>query len=368
MSITAAPPQRPPANATDARVGVLVTNLGTPEAPTSRAVRRYLAEFLSDRRVVELPPLLWQPILRGIILRVRPRRSAALYRRIWTDQGSPLLAISRRQRQALEQLLAGQYPCDTPVVLGMRYGRPAIGEALMTLQMSGVNRLLILPLYPQYSATTTASTFDAVVAVLKTWRVIPELRFINDYHDEPQYIEALVATVQAAWKTHTPAERLLFSFHGLPERYVQAGDPYRDRCETTARLVAERLQCPADRWAVAFQSRIGREPWLQPYTDQLLSQWGSTGVASVEVICPGFAADCLETLEEIAETDRQIFLSAGGKAFRYLPALNDRPDHIRALADRVLRATADWRQEPASSVSPDPDIVATRGFGPRSRQ
>ena len=323
---------------------MLVTNLGTPEAPTPAAVRRYLAEFLSDRRVVDLPPVLWQIILRGIILRVRPRRSAALYRRVWTDEGSPLLVISRRQAQALQKLLMGKFPGSTPVVLGMRYGRPAIREALDSLRRSGVRRLVILPLYPQYSATTTASTFDAVAAALKTWRVIPELRFISDYHDRCPYIDALAASIRDGWKTQSPADRLLFSFHGLPERYARAGDPYKTQCETTARLVADRLQWPPQRWAVAFQSRIGREPWLRPYTDQLLRKWGNTGVASVEVICPGFAADCLETLEEIAQTDRDIFLSSGGKAFRYLPALNDRPDHMAALADRVLSATRDWRE------------------------
>lgn len=329
--------------------GVLITNLGTPEAPTPSAVRRYLAEFLSDRRVVDLPPLLWQIILHGLILRIRPRRSAALYRRIWTDEGSPLLVISRRQAQALQRLLSGKFPGMTPVVLGMRYGRPAIRDALNTLRSAGVRRLLILPLYPQYSATTTASTFDAVASVLKTWRVIPELRFISDYHDQRPYIDTLAASIRHGWNSEPPAERLLFSFHGLPERYARAGDPYRTQCETTARLVAERLQWPPERWAVAFQSRIGRQPWLRPYTEQLLKEWGSAGVASVEVICPGFAADCLETLEEIAETDREIFLSAGGKTFRYLPALNDRPDHIDALADRVLSATRDWREGDAST-------------------
>jgi ferrochelatase len=344
MSLTAAPAADPHAAPKGARVGVLITNLGTPDAPTAAAVRRYLAEFLSDRRVVDLPPLLWQIVLRGIILRVRPRRSAALYRRIWTDDGSPLLVISHRQAQALRERLTGQFPGNCPVVLGMRYGRPAIRDALDSLRDSGVRRLLILPLYPQYSATTTASTFDAVAAVLKTWRVIPELRFITHYHDQPRYIDALAATIRDNWQTQSPAERLLFSFHGLPERYARAGDPYRAQCETTARLVAHRLQWPPERWAIAFQSRIGREPWLRPYTDQLLREWGNTAVASVEVICPGFAADCLETLEEVAQTDRDLFLSAGGKAFRYLPALNDRPAHIEALADRVLSATHDWRK------------------------
>lgn len=343
MSITTAPFTARRANSKDTRVGVLVTNLGTPEAPTPAAVRRYLAEFLSDRRVVDLPPVLWQIILRGIILRVRPRRSAALYRRVWTDQGSPLLVISRRQTQALQTALTGKFPGSTPVVLGMRYGRPAIREALESLRNSGVGRLVILPLYPQYSAPTTASTFDALAATLTTWRVIPELRFISDYHDQHPYIDALTASIRDGWQTQPPSDRLLFSFHGLPERYVRAGDPYKIQCERTARLVADRLQWPADRWAIAFQSRIGREPWLRPYTDELLRDWGATGVASIEVICPGFAADCLETLEEIAQTDREIFLSAGGKAFRYLPALNDRPDHIAALADLVLSATRDWR-------------------------
>lgn len=334
-------------------VGVLISNLGTPAAPTAAAVRRYLAEFLADRRIVERPRLLWWPILHGIILRIRPRRSAALYRKIWTAAGSPLLAISQRQAQALEKGLRGQYPAEVTLVLGMRYGQPSVANALTALRARGVRRLLVLPLYPQYSATTTASTFDAVAAVLKTWRFLPELRLINQYHDHPGYIGSLAASVRSAWKTQPPIERLLFSFHGIPERYARAGDPYPIQCETTARLVAERLNLPANRWAIAFQSRLGREPWLRPYTDQLLQQWGQTGVASVAVICPGFAADCLETLEEIAHTDRELFLAAGGKAFRYLPALNDRPEHIEALTQLMLRATQDWREQPltANSVS-----------------
>jgi len=321
--------------------GVLVTNLGTPDAPTPTALRRYLAQFLWDPRVVEFPRPLWWLILR-IILRIRPRRAARSYARIWTEEGSPLLAISRRQAAALQAALQEHFGGPVEVMLGMRYGHPSIGEALEQLRSRGARRLLVLPLYPQYSAATTASTFDAVADVLKSWRWIPELRFVQHYPDDPGYIAALAASIREHWAEHGRADRLLFSFHGVPRRYLHAGDPYHCECQRTARLLAEALELPDTSWQVTFQSRFGREEWLQPYTDETLKSLPGQGIRSVQVVCPGFSADCLETLEEIAEQNRDFFLGAGGERYEYIPALNDRPDHIEALARLVGRHTGGW--------------------------
>ncbi|HQU16356.1 MAG: ferrochelatase [Chromatiales bacterium 21-64-14] len=335
-----------------ARTGVLVSNLGTPDAATPAALRRYLSEFLSDPRVVELPRGLWLPLLHGVIAPLRGRHAARLYRRVWTPEGSPLLAIARRQAQALETELAARLPGPVPVALGMRYGNPALPTALDMLRRAGVRRLLLLPLYPQYSATTTASTFDAVAAVLGTWRWMPELRTIMSYHDEPGYITALAKSVRHHWAQHGEAERLMFSFHGLPRRNLTAGDPYHCQCHKTARLVAEALALPPERWQVTFQSRFGRAEWLQPYTDHTLRAWARQGVKSVEVLCPGFSADCLETLDEIAELNRRWFLEAGGATFHYIPALNDQPSHVRMLADLVTRHLQGW---PDTDPGDDPE-------------
>ena len=323
--------------------GILVINLGTPDAPTPRAVRRYLAEFLSDPRVVEAPRIIWWLVLRAFILPLRPRRSAAAYRKVWTDEGSPLLTASRRQVSALEKALKPHFENGLALTLGMRYGNPSVASAMESLRLAGASRMVVLPLYPQYSGTTTASTFDAVASVLCRWRWLPELRFINHYHDHDQYIAAVADSVRDAWAESGRSERLLFSFHGIPRRYSEAGDPYPAQCHASAVLVADRLELPRESWAIAFQSRVGREEWLRPYTDQLLEQWAAAGIRSVDVVCPGFAADCLETLEEIAMENRDRFLEAGGADFRYIPALNDRPAHIDALADLVLGATQDWR-------------------------
>lgn len=344
-------------------VGVLLTNLGTPDAPTPAAVRRYLAEFLWDPRVVEIPRLPWWLILHGIILRVRPTQSARKYQVIWTPEGSPLLAISRRQAAAVAATLAERVPGPVRVAVGMRYGNPSIPSALAELRAAGVRRLLILPLYPQYSATTTASTFDAVAAELRRWRWLPELRLITHYHDDPGYLDALASSIRAARADH-PGERLLFSFHGLPKRNLLAGDPYHCECHKTARLVAERLGLPADRWAVAFQSRFGRAEWLKPYTSVLLADWAHAGVQSVDVVCPGFAADCLETLEEIALENREVFLDAGGARYRYLPALNEAPAHIEALAELIGVHAAGW---PEFTAGYDPEAIAAERIARRER-
>jgi len=324
--------------------GLLLVNLGTPEAPTTAAVRRFLAEFLADPRVIELPRPLWRLLLHGVVLRIRPRRSAAAYRAVWQAEGSPLLAIAERQAAALARELAARGLAPVEVALGMRYGRPSVREALEGLHAAGARRLLVLPLYPQYSATTTGSTFDAVSAVLSGWRWLPELRFLTHYHDHPPYLDALAASVRERWRAQGPSERLLFSFHGLPKRYFLAGDPYYCQCHKTARLVAERLALPDETWALAFQSRVGREPWLAPYTDEMLPVWAREGVRSVTVLCPGFSADCLETLEEVDIRYRELFLESGGERFDYVPALNDRAEHVRALADLVAAQLAGWQE------------------------
>lgn len=333
-------------------LGVLLLNLGTPDAPTVPAVRRYLAEFLADPRVVELPRPLWWMILNGVILRVRPQRSARAYQSVWTEQGAPLLAISKRQAAALQERLDGRLHGPVRVELAMRYGNPSVPAALARLRGANVRRLLVLPLYPQYSATTTASCFDAVTRELRTWRWVPEVRFVNQYHDEPGYIAALAASVRRHWSEHGEAQRLLFSFHGIPREYFENGDPYHCHCHKTARLTAEALGLDAQRWQVSFQSRVGNKEWLRPYTDELLKEWGGEGVASVQVLCPGFSADCLETLEEVAVENRGYFLGAGGKEYGYIPALNDDAEHMDMLADLVRRHTAGWPEVEGGDRAP----------------
>ena len=317
------------------RTGILLTNLGTPDAPTTAAVRRYLREFLSDRRVVEAPRLIWWLVLNLIVLPFRPRRSARLYAKIWTSEGSPLLTIGERQAEALREELAGRLDTPLAVALGMRYGNPSIPSALRSLQEQGCRRVIVLPLYPQYSASTVASTFDALTAELARWRALPSLVLVSGYHDRPGYIRSLASSIREFWAAHGQADRLLMSFHGIPVRYADAGDPYPDECRTTAALLARELGLDDGSWQLAFQSRFGREEWVQPYTVTTLEKWGAEGLDSVDVVCPGFPADCLETLEEIALTNREVFRSAGGGAYRYIPALNDRDDHISVLADIV---------------------------------
>jgi protoporphyrin/coproporphyrin ferrochelatase len=329
-------------------LGILVTNLGTPDAPTAAALRRYLAEFLWDPRIVEIPRPVWWMILHGVILRTRPKRSAHAYQSIWTNEGSPLLVIARRQAAALQAALTQQHGGSIKVALGMRYGNPSIADALDELRKANVQRILVFPLYPQYAAATAASTFDAVAAAFKTWRWIPELRMITHYHDDPAYIKAVATSVKEHWAQHGQAEKLLFSFHGIPKRCLLAGDPYHCECHVTARLIAEQLELPPERWQLAFQSRFGREEWLKPYTDKTLESFGKAGIKSVDIVCPGFSADCLETLEEMAMLNRGVFLKAGGERYNYIPALNDRPDHIQALAALVSRHINGWQD--ASTV------------------
>ncbi|MGD8175787.1 ferrochelatase [Marinimicrobium sp. ARAG 43.8] len=314
------------------KTGVLLTNLGTPDAPTTSALRRYLAEFLSDPRVIELPRLLWKLILHGIILRVRPRKSAEAYASVWTDEGSPLLRISKSQCDAVQRALGEQ----AVVKLGMRYGNPSIASALREFQALGIRRIVVLPLYPQYAAPTTGSTFDALADELKSWRWVPSVSFINGYVDNPLYISALAQSVQDHINAHGQPDRILFSYHGMPKRYLDNGDPYYCLCRKTTRLVREKLGLDQERCLTTFQSRFGREEWLKPYTDDTLKRLPGEGAKHIAILSPAFSADCLETLEELEVENRAYFMEAGGETYHYIPALNDRDDHIAALVD-VLR-------------------------------
>lgn len=321
---------------------IVLVNLGTPDGPDTRSVRRYLAEFLADPRIVELPRWLWRTVLHGVILRVRPARSAELYAKIWTPAGSPLATGTAELATQLQETIRTRRPGPLLVRHAMRYGGPTIRGVLRELARENVRRVLVLPLFPQYSATTTASVFDAVGRELSGWRWLPELRFVADYHAEARYIEALARSVEAHWRHQPRAPRLLLSFHGIPERYFRAGDPYFCQCQATARRLRERLGLEEDALIVAFQSQVGRARWLQPYTEQVLSELPATGVKHVQVLCPGFAVDCLETLEEIAIRNHARFLQAGGERFEYIPALNAGTDHVNALAELALRHGQGW--------------------------
>ena len=324
------PPVKPP------RIGVLLINLGTPDAPEAAAVRRYLAEFLSDPRVVEIPAFAWKPILHGIILRIRPRKSAHAYSQVWTNEGSPLAVIARRQSELLRQRLSQ----DVQVEYAMRYGRPGIAEAIEEMTSAGCDRILVAPLYPQYCAATTATAIDAVFGVLARMRVQPAMRTLPPYYDDPIHIEALHGYLsrQIAALDFKP-ERLLLTFHGMPQRTLELGDPYHCHCQKTARLVGEALGTSVD---VAFQSRFGRAKWLEPATDRMLAEYPGRGVKRIAVAAPGFAADCLETLEELGIRGRETFMEAGGEQFALLECLNDSDEGIAMLERLVTRELAGW--------------------------
>ncbi|MBK8526679.1 MAG: ferrochelatase [Rubrivivax sp.] len=324
-----------------ARTGLLLVNLGTPDEASAPALRRYLAEFLSDRRVVEIPRLLWWPILHGIILRLRPARSAAKYATVWLPEGSPLAVWTERQTRALEVEL-GRRGHTIDVHHAMRYGQPALPRVMDQMRAAGVTRVLVLPMYPQYAAATTGSVADALHRWALQARWVPELRTLSQYHDDPGYIDALAARLRRHWQQQPAAERLLLSFHGLPERSLHLGDPYHCQCHKTARLLRERLGLAPEQVVVTFQSRFGKAQWLQPYTEPTLQALGAQGVRSVDVMCPGFVADCLETLEEISQEARTAFLRAGGQDFRYVPCLNDEPDWVAALATLAERHLQGW--------------------------
>ena len=324
-----------------ARLGVLLANLGTPDEPTTAAVRRYLAEFLWDPRVIEAPRALWWLILNGVILRTRPKRSAHAYQQVWTPQGSPLLVESRALTEGLAARLGRRFGDRVRVELAMTYGNPSIPDALERLRRDNVQRLLVLPMYPQYSATTTASIFERVTAELSRWRWLPELRMVNQYWEENAYIAAVADGIATHWEQHG-RKHLLFSFHSIPKRYFLAGDPYHCFCQGTARRVAARLGLAEGEWSLGFQSRFGREEWLKPYVDLLLNDYAQAGPKRVTVVCPGFATDCLETLEEINMQNREAFLSNGGEAFDYAPCLNSSEPHVALYEQIVLRHAQGW--------------------------
>ena len=316
------------------KTGILLANLGTPDAPTPGAVKRYLRQFLSDKRVVDTSRLLWWPLLRGVILPIRSPRVAKLYQSVWMEEGSPLMVYSRRQQQAL----AARLP-DTPVALGMSYGSPSLASAVDDLLAQGVEHIVVLPLYPQYSCSTVAAVWDELARILAKKRAIPGISFIRDYAEHPDYIHALAASVRASFAVHGEPDLLLLSYPGIPQRYANQGDDYPQRCRDTTRELVSALGLPPERVMMTFQSRFGREPWLTPYTDETLKMLGEKGTKHIQVLCPGFAADCLETLEEIAVQNREIFLEAGGKQYEYIPALNADAAHI----EMMVNLTAPYR-------------------------
>lgn len=338
-------------------LGILVVNLGTPAAPETKAVRRYLAEFLSDPRIIELPRWLWNILLHGVILRIRPSRSAAAYREVWSDEdGSPLLSISRQQTEALKADLRKRFGNQVHVALGMRYGDPSIDSAITELEEANVRRMIVLPMYPQYSGTTTASVFDAVTNRLQKTRWIPELRFINQFCDQKAFVTALANSVRESWEQHGRGDLLVTSYHGIPKRYLTSGDPYHCLCHKTSRLLAEDLGIEPDKIRVVFQSRVGREEWLRPYCDETMKTLPSEGIKNIDVLCPAFSADCLETIEEISGENREYFEEHGGERFQYIPCLNDRPDHIQFLGDLIERHAQGW---PEADINRDATIDAS---------
>jgi ferrochelatase len=353
-------PEPPHQHGTAQHTAIVLVNLGTPDEPTAPALRRYLKEFLSDPRVVEIPRPLWWLILNGVILNVRPAKSAEKYAKIWMQEGSPLRVYTKQQATLLKGLLGAQGLGALRVEWAMRYGTPGIKETLDRLKREGCTRILILPLYPQYAASTTASVMDEMSDWMKRTRNLAEMRIVRNYHDDPAYIAALAASVREHWAREGRGDLLLMSFHGLPRRSLELGDPYFCECHKTGRLLAESLNLTENDYRITFQSRFGRAQWLQPYTQPTLEQLPAQGISKVDVICPGFVADCLETLEEIAMECKTAFLGAGGKEFRYIHCLNDRPDWIAALAGIAMRHLGGW----PTSVAPSPlSLNQAKQFG-----
>ncbi len=354
------------------KVGVLLVNLGTPDAPTPSAVRRYLAQFLSDPRVIEIPPALWKPILYGVVLATRPAASAKKYKAIWMKDGSPLLVHSVKQKSLLlgylgQRLKNAGFPADfCPVELGMRYGKPDIGDAIDRLRAANCEKILVMPLYPQYAASTTASAFDAVAAHFKHMRRVPGLRFVETFHSDTGYIKALAQNVNDYWVKHGHPDRLVLSFHGLPRRTLDRGDPYHCLCHATARQLAQELGLESKQWTLAFQSRFGSGEWLKPYTFDVMKELGREGVRRVDVFCPGFVADCLETLEEIGIEAQAKFLGSGGKEFHAIPCLNEHPLWIAALADLVFRNLGGWLAQPAAAQARETTQLRAKILGAKS--
>jgi ferrochelatase len=327
------------------RIGILLVNTGTPDSLELRDIRSYLAKFLSDPRVIELPRWLWWPILHGYILRTRPRSSQAKYRKVWTADGAPLLSLSRELRTQLASALAQRALAPFSVELGMLYSTPSVAAGLLKLQRAGAQRILVLPLFPQYCGATTGAVYDQVGAQLVRWRWLPELRYVADYHDHPGYISTLRDSIQSHWRQQGRTGHLLMSFHGIPEAYFDKGDPYFFKCHRTARLLADELLLKDGEWSVSFQSRLGPSKWLQPYTFDEVTRLPARGVDDVTLVCPGFAVDCLETLEEIAMENRQRFMQSGGRKFSYVPALNADPGHVQFLTDLICQHAQGWIEQ-----------------------
>lgn len=346
----------------DSCLGILITNLGTPEAPTPKAIRKYLAEFLWDPRVVEIPRPIWWLILNGIILNTRPRAKTADYKKVWMEEGSPLLVIGKQQRDALQAVLEKKFNGPVKVELAMRYGQPSIQSGLEKLKQQNAKRVLVFPLYPQYSASTTASTFDAVAKEFMQQRWMPELRMINNYGADEGYINACATQIKNHWEAHSQSQKLIFSFHGLPKRNLELGDPYHCECHQTARLIAEKLNLQEPQWRLTFQSRFGKAEWMQPYTIKTMEELPGEGVKSIDVFCPGFSADCIETLEEISLENRDVFLAAGGESFSYIPALNSEAVHIEALANIIQQHTQGWPEVSSNYQSLDNNLVKERAM------
>jgi len=333
------------------RVGILLVNFGSPDSLATRDVRSFLRKLLSDPRVIELPRLLWLPILYGFILPFRPAKIAHKYQSIWTDQGSPLLSILNQLRSGLAKSLAHRMLEPLSIEIGLLYSRPSVPEALARLREAGAQRVLVVPMFPQYCGSTTGSVYDQVNAELRRWRWLPELRFISEYHDSPGYIEALRASVVEHWQKHGRTKHFLISFHGIPERYFHQGDPYFVKCQRTAHLLAEALNLPADEWTISFQSRFGAARWLGPYTIDMMAALPKRGVDEITVICPGFTVDCLETLEEIEVENRDVFLASGGRKFSYVPALNARADHAQLYADLITQHCQGWASDELAAAA-----------------
>ncbi|EKO3793377.1 ferrochelatase [Vibrio metschnikovii] len=314
---------------TKKKLGVLLANLGTPDEPTPKAVKRFLSQFLHDHRVVDLTRWIWCPLLHGVILPLRSPRVAKLYQSVWMDEGSPLLVYSKRQQEKLQQRL------DYPVELGMTYGNPSLLSGVQALRDQGVEKIIVLPLYPQYSATTTAAVFDGLAKAMKTQRVIPEIDFITDYHDHPLYIRALADKVRSSWSEKGQGDVLICSYHGIPKRYADNGDIYPQHCQQTTHLLAQELGLSDQQVMMTYQSQFGKEEWLQPYTDKTMQALPSQGMKNIDILCPAFSVDCLETLEEISEENKHLFLEAGGEAFNYIACLNDSDLHIEMMVDLI---------------------------------
>lgn len=351
-------PEPPFTHGTPPRIGILLINLGTPEAPTPDAVRAYLREFLSDPMVVEIPRVLWWPILNLFVLRSRPKQSAERYAQIWMGDGSPLRVHTARQATLLRGYLGERVKYPMVVDFAMRYGRPSIPDKLRELKAQNCDRLLLVPLYPQYSASTTGTAFTSAFGILSGMRNMPALRTVRHFHDHPGYISALAQTVRDYWMKSGRPDRLIMSFHGVPRITLERGDPYHCECQKTGRLLAEALQLKSDKYHLTFQSRFGRGEWLKPYTADLLAQLGKQKVNRVDVICPGFVSDCLETLEEIAIEGKTTFLQAGGREYNYIPCLNERDDWIQALTDIVLKSLLGWTTGVSNEVLEDSRLRA----------